>query len=216
MLISFHHIDMLRPLLENMPGADWEVTHSIMQRQVEDLISTGNSNEIGPSTEAHPAIQTSAINNIGSPETLPREGAWTSGSFEPDEQYRRTVNVFICRRRDSGIESRVDRDMLVDHVHGTNDSWFQHHNPMLTLKRKETIQNLFHENQAKGEKEGDKILYDLPLAYKILFTEAEREHLDYEFFLEDWQAWIADQKDPSLRQDKMSVKTALVFLQAMQ
>ena len=87
---------------------------------------------------------------------------------------------------------------------------------MLTLQRKETIQNLFHENQADGLKEGMEHLYNLPLAYQILFTEAEREQLEYDFFLEDWQAWITDQQDQSLPHDKMSVKTALAFLEAMQ
>lgn len=88
---------------------------------------------------------------------------------------------------------------------------------MLTTKRKEIIQNLFREHQSEAIQENGELLYDLPLAYQILFTEAEREHLDYDFFMEDWQAWIAsEERDTSIPKDKMSVDTSLAFLEEMQ
>lgn len=212
-LISFHHTDLLRPLLENMPGADWQVSHTVMKRQVEDTIGTNNGKKDRcPDREPEKVVETSDG----------RGGAWSSGSFEPDEEYRRSVNIFICRRQGSGNDACLTEDQrmssLIEHVHNTNDKWFQQDNPMLTLQRKETIQNLFDDNKPKAVSEKGVRLYDLQSAYQIIFTEAEREHLDYEYFLEDWQAWTAtkNQKDPSIPNDKMSVDTALAFLEEMQ
>ena len=208
-LISFHHTDLLRPLLENLPGADWEVSHSVRQRQVEDLI--GN-NKSGPNSNAK-----ADTTRTESEDDATRAGTWASGSFEPDEQYRRTVNVFVCRRRGIGHEAfQTDRETIANHVHRTNDEWFQQHNPMLTVNRIETIRKLFDESKSEAVGENGVLLYDLRLTYQILFTEEEREHLDYEFFLEDWEAWIANNKVPSLPKDKVSVETALAFLEEMQ
>jgi len=49
---------------------------------------------------------------------------------------------------------------------------------MLTRTRTESIQST------------SKKPLKLPQAYEALFTEAEREHLTYEDFLEDWQAFL--------------------------
>ena len=52
------------------------------------------------------------------------------------------------------------------------------------------------------------------MCYKILFTEAEREHLTYEYFLEDWNAFV--EKRPNLARDSMSFETSVAFLEEMQ
>eukprot|EP00797_Seminavis_robusta_P035430 Sro878_g214800.1 methyltransferase like 13 (193) ;mRNA; r:37043-37621 len=192
-----------------------------MQRQVEDLIGNNNNNNNKPDGVAEEKGKQDATNSL----CTKSQGAWASGSFEPDEQYRRTVNVLTCRRRlpadplEKSCAILLDREKVKTHINSTNDLWFQHHNPMLTSKRKETIHCLFQQQQGESE-EGT---CDLETAYSILFTEAERELLTFDLFLEDWQAWISQQQqqqqqkeDPGFPNDKMSVETALAFLEEMQ
>ena len=47
LLISFHHMDMLRPLLQDCPGTDWNLTHSVVYRHVETLGACATSRD-GP------------------------------------------------------------------------------------------------------------------------------------------------------------------------
>jgi ubiquinone/menaquinone biosynthesis C-methylase UbiE len=212
-ILSFHHLDLLKPLLQDLPGTDWELSHTMIQRQVEDLVGTktasaadetSNNQSTSDHLQFHPIHET----------TDTREGPWASGSFEPGEQYRRTVNVIVCRRRGrQDNATTLDRDALNNHVHATTDQWFQLHNPMLTPQRRETIQKRFQEHNTDGD---ETALCALHAAYTMLFTDEEREHLTYDLFLEDWEAWVADTNDPGFPKDHMSLETALEFLKAMQ
>jgi hypothetical protein len=74
---------------------------------------------------------------------------------------------------------------------------------MLTSKRKEELYPLFQTN-----------LLDLPQCFQALFTESEREHLEFDYFLEDWHAFL--EKNPELPVDRMSFETAARFLDEMQ
>ena len=199
-VVSFHHVDMLIPLLEKLPGADWTVSHSVMYRQVEDLrVANGN-----PSNNQQASIPVDEHQNSSS--------AWSSGSFSPDEQYRRTVNVLVCRRHSNSTVTdtdrfmELDRDAVRDHIHETNDNWFQKQNPMLTRIRQEELERSF-------ESHGGSMI-PLRACYEILFTAAEREHLSYDLFMEDWNAFLESR--PSLVADSMSLETALDFLEEMQ
>ena len=230
--ISFHHVDLLRPLLEDLPGADWDVSHQTMNRHVEDLIGINNNTRHGTlrgNQSELPPPQPTANNEIDKEKGS--NGTWASGTFEPDEQYRRTVNVMICRRRgdsDDLTNNVLDRDALVEHVNNTNDTWFQEHNPMLTAKRKEDIQRLFQEHvttttnttTASHHDDDDdnnlQLVCDVEVGYTIIFTEEEREHFTYDLFLEDWDAWMPKKRNPSFSKDKMSLAMALEFLEEMQ
>jgi len=244
--ISFHHLDLLLPLLQDLPGADWDVSHVVMQRQVEDLIGNGGKKSTGATSTPGNETATAPAPATPTPPTPERQGAWTSGSFEPDEAYRRTVNVMICRRRPAGHDGDchdddndyLDREAVMEHIHNTNDVWFQQHNPMLTAQRRETIQQLFLEKEQQqqhattstgtSKNRDHHHCHDLETAYEIIFTDAEREHLTFDLFMEDWEAWISEQWQQQqqelssdaplelLPRDKMSVETALAFLEAMQ
>jgi SAM-dependent methyltransferase len=190
LLISFNHIDLLLPLLQDCPGVDWEVTHSVVMRQSEDLASGGLTSLEKEATS--PLVD-------ALPQTKP---AWSSGAFEPDESYRKTVNVLLCRRSGNST-SDLDREAVDRHIIETNDQWFKRANPMLTSKRREELYPLFQTN-----------LLDLPQSFQALFTESEREHLTFDYFLEDWHAFL--EKNGELPVDRMSFETAARFLDEMQ
>jgi SAM-dependent methyltransferase len=190
LLISFNHIDLLLPLLQDCPGVDWDVTHSVVMRQSEDLASGGIT-----------SLEKEAT-NLSEDALPPTKAAWSSGSFEPDESYRRTVNVFLCRRRGDGTND-LDRAAVNRHIIEINDQWFKRENPMLTSKRREELYPLFQTN-----------LLDLQQSFQALFTESEREHLTFDYFLEDWHAFL--EKNGELPVDRMSFETAARFLDEMQ
>ena len=190
-VISFHHVDLLLPLLRDCPGTDWKVSHQVIHREVEDII--GNCSNKKVTRQAKDAI---------SSETN-EESAWATGSFQPTEGYRTTVNVLTCRRNGAISEAELDREQVCRHVHETNDEWFQSHNPMLTGARRDELQSLF----------GNRSL-DLESCYDVLFTEAEREHLTLAHFMEDWYAFLETR--PNIARDCMSFETAVDFLDEMQ
>lgn len=187
-VISFHHVDMLLPLLRDCPGTDWVVTHHVIPREVEDIIMTNA--EKNTSIHSKPQSDTNG------------ESAWSTGSFQPQEEYRRTVNAIICQRQSHG-EVELDRERVRLHIHETNDEWFRKTNPMLTRTRIDELQIMFQERSL-----------DLRLCYEILFTAAEREHLTFDHFLEDWNAFLENR--PKVAPDAMSFETAVEFLEEMQ
>lgn len=224
-VVSFHHLDLLLPLLRDCPGADWTVTHHVIRRQVEDLIRgdktvknrqtndelEGDNNKHLPSTNQQQESSTLS--------TAPTRGTsvWSNGTFQPTEEYRRTVNVLLCRRRSNGSSDaaaeELDRLLVQQHIHETNDAWYRNQNPILSANRIETIRKSFQQQQQPS------LLLPLPECYQTLFTDEEREHLTYEYFLQDWDAFWENHKDTStaaLPKDCMSLATALEFLQEMQ
>ena len=180
-LISFHPIEMLRPLLEDLPGADWQVSSSTMQRQLEDFIG-------GTTTVSYA----------------------THGSTQAEN----LLNVLIARKdasTDAGFYTLLDLEQVMDHVHRTNDVWFQTQHPLITRARKDELERAFGDPQRA---------VPLSEAYTFLFTPAEREHLDYECFLEDWDAFLSNhhqnEEEEDLPRDCLSFATAVLFLEAMQ
>lgn len=199
-VISFHHVDLLLPLLRDCPGADWLVSHRVMKRQVEDVL--GNS--IAGRIECKSALP-QPDDHV--PESSRHdESAWVTGSFQPTERYRTNVNVIICERTGGELNSNIlDRELVRQHIHETNDTWFQSHNPMLTRTRQDELQNAF-----------DNRLLDLKDCYNVLFTDAEREHLTFEHFLQDWDAFRESRKASFESDCRMSFETAVAFLEEMQ
>ena len=182
------------------------------------------------------------------------QSSWSKsdGTFQPDEEYGKYVNVFICRRRfqrssspSSSLQDNedisanteyLDRDKVRIHIHDCNDLHFKEHNPMITHVRKEHIKNLFMEKIIEGQEEKqqydncnesncDEILLKasvLPLqsCYDILFTDAEKEHLTFEYFMEDYVVFLQEQQQKEhgllCNQDGMTYESAILFLEAMQ
>jgi SAM-dependent methyltransferase len=187
LLVSFHNVGLLQPLLENCPGTDWDVSHSVMMRQVEDLTSR-DTRCISPQKASRMESST----------------AWTESSCTPDEMYRKTVNVFFCRRRPSGDHTHeLDRTSVSHHVNETSNKWYRDESPMLTEQRKMDLRNAF----------GDGTL-DLESCYRMVFSEEERDHLDFEFFLDDWKSFC--ERGISVGSDHMDYATAVAFLEEMQ
>ena len=189
--ISFHHVDLLRPLLVDCPGTDWKFSLSVMYRHVEALGVGG-------------APQT--ITNLAEVDMPPEvhSSAWTSKGFQPDQVYHRTVNVLVGRKVGtlSTANTHLDPKAVYEHVNACSDRWYQQHNPMLNPERTHQIRQAFE--TALG----------LPECYSKLFTEEEREHLTYEAFLEDWATFL--ESNPDQPKEEMSSETALRFLSEMQ
>lgn len=173
-LVSFHEYDFLLPLLK-VPGAHWDITHTTMQRHIEDI---------------------SRINDMAKAE---------STNSIPEEKLPDTkpLNVFVARKLSSSGGDQLDFEVVCRHVHECNDAWFQQHQPLLTRTRTETLKASFI------------CPLGLSRAYQELFTDAEREHLTYEHFLEDWNAFLQS-NDEGIPKDSISYETALRFLEEMQ
>jgi len=150
------------------------------------------------------------------------------------------VNVYIFRKQIGGSTEEVGkcsheyRSSVREHIRSVNDIWFTKMNPMLTSARENRLRQAFAEGIANHidasilndpgiemPQSGYHVPRDcLPLrdCYDVLFTDTEREHLDFSFFLEDWKIFQEgrDQLGESLSQDGMNLDTALQFLHEMQ
>lgn len=202
LLISFHNMHLLRPLLEQCPGSDWTFTHKVMYRHVEALPGSKIGGEATTTVTnlAHVEVPTTTTDDVV------HSSAWTSqGHFCPDEVYHRTVNVLVGRRQGTADATRLDPDAVYAHVNRCSNDWYQQQNPMLTAERTHQIRKAFAE-------EGP--LLGLPECYQALFTAQEREHFTYQDFCEDWTTFLESHAD--LAKDQMSSETALQFLSEMQ
>jgi hypothetical protein len=232
LVISFHPSEFIVPLLKNLPGADWDVSFTIIPRQIENLHANVNRNTSAVSTLDYNRdfkVDNEVNDTLSSEKKL---YTWSSGIFQPDENYIRTVTVVQCRRRPrnatmSSIDSGncLDWDLIYKHVHKINNEWYQQMNPMLTKDRVYKIQNAFRafDEKDKNDETGgaNSIELDLQQCYSILFTDGERENLSYDDFLEDWRSFLLQYSpkcdtDQQLPIDRMSYETAIAFLHVMQ
>lgn len=133
----------------------------------------------------------------------------------------------------------LNRNEVRDHIHFVNNKYFKEQNPMVTSKRKDEIERQFKremisscailtedkdgvETGHTSQHNGWKSTFLLPLrtCYDIMFVEEEKEHLDYELFLEDWNEFNALQEndESSTRHDEsgMTFVTSIKFLETMQ
>ena len=122
----------------------------------------------------------------------------------PDSELStRTLNVLICHKTSATTEP-LNWENVQQHIVATNNSWYQTINPLLSNERREQLAVSFADCESKSLSE----------CYLLLFTEAEREHLEYEHFLQDWDAYREDHA--TAQENGMSLTTALDFLQEMQ
>mmetsp|Transcript_17593 Transcript_17593/g.27403 ORF Transcript_17593/g.27403 Transcript_17593/m.27403 type:complete len:390 (+) Transcript_17593:160-1329(+) len=218
---SFHSKELILPLLQ-YPGMQWDIICTSINRVVERVSnnqSTSNQfqhNEISNIQDGCNKSKESVNNSELRPAT--NQSAWNDGTFMPNSTYGKTVNIFICRKNQDlckaeapeDLSFQCDRAAVRDHLHKVNDKWFQKVNPMLTHTREVTLRRLFTENG------GDDCGLPLARAYAVIFTAAEREHLTFDLFLEDWSVFSENQDGSVCSTDFMSIDVALKFLKEMQ
>ncbi len=249
-LITFHPVEFIEQLLKYLPGADWDVEYEVIQRQVEDVTGANNlqldevdTNFLCTEEKGSPDFGNDRLQLL----SLHASCAWSSGTFHPDDNYRRTVNAFTCRRRpcpprfrspsslppssDDNTPSSsslltyiLDRDEVRGHIEQTCDNWYRIMNPIVTRAREERLRAAFLESAGASAiveeaSSGKEAILDLKQCYGIMFTDVEREHLDYEHFLEDWDAFCSSKHgrdDDVSNRGGMTVAIALDFLTEMQ
>jgi hypothetical protein len=218
-------------LLNDLPGADWTVEYEVIKREIEEikLVNTVCSIENLEDDKSNNTTQTFTVNKASASSS----SAWqSSGTFEPNENYRRTITVFTCRRdspvkskKDEGMSSLLQPSYMLDmeqvrmHIEQTCDDWYKATNPMVTNERVVNIRTAFvNETVLKLHDDTNEVILDLKTCYHILFTDSEKEHLDYDHFLEDWDAYYNDKysDNESIRCEGMTVEIALDFLKEMQ
>ncbi|GKY93098.1 hypothetical protein MPSEU_000278000 [Mayamaea pseudoterrestris] len=186
LMVSFHEVSFLQPLL-NLPGANWKVQHEVMTRRVENLAAAGRAHgKLAADLHVDARLSTS-IDSIT--------------STDDDQGRKLTVNVFQCVKL-SG--NRLTYEEVHEHILATNSHWYKNMNPMVTSKRIQELRESFGETE----------LLSLPDAYNVMFTNAEREALSYDLFMEDWQAYTIDKK--AIESNYISYQTAIDFLEEMQ
>jgi SAM-dependent methyltransferase len=201
LVITFHHFDFVRPLLEQLPGAEWDVTCTTMSRQVEDLTELGRTGV--RQCDANIQGTESARNQLSDGEQECKASrTWATGTFQPDETYRKTVNVLHCRKRCRG---ELEWDKVLEHIQKVNNQWYVHDNPLLTTERAHAIRSAFKDDNL-----------DLATCYNLLFTEAEPEHLEFDDFVGDWETFLQQRPYLVSNEGFMSSDHAIEFLEAMQ
>ena len=187
-VISFHEIELLLPLLRDLPGSNWTVETTTMSRQIERHEVSGNTTGVTCPAET---TKTTSVSN----------------STQSDNQ--KPLNVLIIRKtknntaeiendHDGANGYKLDYDDVCHHIHETNNRWFQIHNPLLTPERIDAIRQSFQSQKQQKEQqteETEEVVLSLEDAYHVLFTDAEREHLTIEHFLEDWDAYCDTEEE---------------------
>jgi len=174
-LISFHNIGLLMPLLRDLPGAQWQVDCKQITRHVETAVSYTLPSNLTPCT----------------PTTTPSK----------------PLNVLIAKRHSHHErDSALSLDAAIEHVRNVSNTWFQQQHPILTPTRVDELQTSFATP------------LPLPTAFQALFTPQEKEHLTYEHFLQDWEAFSSSDAykyDPAMPQ-VVTLDLAIQFLKEMQ
>eukprot|EP00984_Skeletonema_dohrnii_P011329 scaffold4513_cov113-Skeletonema_dohrnii-CCMP3373.AAC.3 len=218
-LVTFHPLEFIQQLLAELPGAHLEIEYEVIKRkadivntidalEVDEVVSGKNQSEFDPETYLPPA-----------------SSAWISGSFSPDENYRKTITVFTCRRLPNpGQEETytLDRQLVREHIESTCDKWYQTTSPMVTNEREATLrldfQNaiLSHQRAESSLKE-EEVTLDLKTCYELMFTEEEKKVLPFDYFIEDWEAYCQNlRRGEGFPLQGMTINTAIDFLKEMQ
>jgi hypothetical protein len=121
-------------------------------------------------------------------------------SCEPTSSHHPPLSVLTARKLSIG-HSQLDPTDIGDHVRHINDVWFQESRPLLNHQRQEELRTSFVRPLPPQE------------AYEYLFTETEREDLTYDYFLQDWDAFL---KLRHLKEELITFDIAVDFLTVMQ
>lgn len=214
-LVTFHPLEFIQQLLEELPGAHWDIEYEVIKRKA-DIVNTIDALEVDE-----------VVSGTNESDLPPVSSAWISGSFCPDENYRKTITVFTCRRRLNPQEEEtkqtyaLDRHLVREHIEATCDKWYQTTSPMVTTEReaklRQDFQNAYLSQQQADSAVTEEVALDLKTCYEILFTKEEKQVLPYDYFIEDWDAYCQNQcRGEDFPRDGMTIKTAIDFLKEMQ
>ena len=212
-LITFHPPEFIEQLLQQLPGADWHIEQEIIQREMENVKE--NKHCIAKVEE----VNSESVQDLHqpTPSSSSSTSPWSSGTFNPNDNYRKTLNVFTCRRQSSNCEQHenlLDKDLVQQHIELVCDEHYKTNNPMITTERKEQLRLAFLEAIKMKNDTRDTTTIELKQCYQMLFTDAEKEHLSYEYFIEDWEAYC--RKCSTINRSGMTFDVALDFLNEMQ
>ena len=221
-LVTFHPLEFIQQLLAELPGAHLEIEYEVIKRkadivntidalEVDEVVSGKNQSEFDPDTYLPPA-----------------SSAWISGSFSPDENYRKTITVFTCRRllnpkqEESNQTYTLDRQLVREHIESTCDKWYQTTSPMVTNEREATLRLDFQNailspQRAESSLKEEEVTLDLKTCYELMFTEEEKQVLPFDYFIEDWEAYCQNLRiGEDFPRQGMTINTAIDFLKEMQ
>ena len=194
-VVSFHSEDFMENLLQNENiGLCWKDVECIcLERDVENI--TGFKKSFDQSQQFISGRKRN-------------ESVWHDGRFQPTAEYAKSVNVFIFRKCSSSTP--VDKESIKSHIKNILDDWYARKNPLMTKSREVDLRRSFQNCLMKSSDESSN---RLPLieAYDVMFTDVEREHLSFDFFLEDWNSFTH-----SSEQETVTVDEAIQFLTEMQ
>jgi hypothetical protein len=211
-LVTFHPIEFIHQLLAELPGANWQIEYEVIRRKA-DIVDTIDALEVDEvvANKSHSEDDTEETCHLP-----PVSSAWASGSFNPDESYRKTITVFTCRRSYKDNQSyTLDRQTVREHIESICDQWYQTTSPMVTEERETKLRFDFESAAASPVKGAPApVSLDLKTCYEVMFTAAEKQVLPYDYFIEDWEAYCKNVN----REDRhrMTIDTALDFLKEMQ
>ena len=211
--ITFHSIQFMIPILQDLPGAEWDVTYEIIPRQSENLNDYVSTNTV-------PIITTTTTTTTTTTNTVTPVVSSIDGP-DLDDKFK-TFKVITCRRRrrhpHDAVTEHLDWDDVCDHVQRTSNEWFQQEHPFLTDERVEEIHTIFQNSTELSLRE----------VYDQCFTINEKEHYFYEDdFLSDWETFyneklVRNTKDNSNSEGDdrystyMNAETFILFLKEMQ
>lgn len=220
-LVTFHPLEFIQQLLSELPGAHWDIEYEVIKRKA-DIVNTIDALEVDEVVPGKNHLEFD-------PETYlpPVSSAWISGSFCPDEHYRKTITVFTCRRRINPKKEEakqtytLDRQLVREHIEATCDKWYQTTSPMVTNEReailREDFEKAYLSQQQADSKVREEVALDLKTCYELMFTKEEKQVLPYDYFIEDWEAFCQNRRrGEDFPRDGMTIKTVIDFLKEMQ
>jgi SAM-dependent methyltransferase len=238
-LVTFHHEDFILPLIRDCPGMKWkDIKYYTVERNV-DSPQFVMSLEENLYQHDYDSLNLDRIWNGSKRCTADCQSTspWASGTFEPDDDYREHVTVFICTRQDREQQDEytpflpLNGHLVANHVQDCNNQYFQQNNPLVTQMRQEDLRQKFyqelliHSKQQLKNQEEDPMMDTmlsreeiLPLSrvYNVLFTDYEREEYTFDDFVLDWKSF-QESNNTGIHDDVgMCFETAIDFLKAMQ
>jgi SAM-dependent methyltransferase len=193
-IISFHEIEFLKPLLQDMPGFDWHIRCDRMERSVEDLIQT----------------------TMSSDHKIPFEQLQQQQHDGNIANNRRFANILECQKRSQHNTRHIDYEAVQRHVETVSNRYYSLHNPLLTTERKRQIQFAFEKNPNMDLETCYHVLFDDHVRAHLDYEEFLD---DWKTFCEIDHTWPLSACTGNNREktrETMDYETAIAFLEKMQ
>lgn len=237
-LVTFHHVDFILPLIRDCPGIEWnDIQYYTVQRNVDSPQVLKALEERLYQHDLDSLDLDPIHDDVSSKIHIDHTSPWSSGTFEPNDNYKNFVTVFVCtRRKQEENDQRISNipfnfQLMTKHVRDCNNQYFQKNNPLVTLARQEELHQKFTQEvfvlKSQKDVEDDHHTMDtmsqidqiLPLdrVYHILFTEYEREEYTFDDFVLDWESYQENNHGKTIHNVVgMSFETTIDFLKTMQ